>query len=68
VDGLEEFDVLPGVDRCPVERFVVCQQVGELGERWLSQAGSDVDGRVHDRDPKVLMVLTVETAFLTRSS
>jgi hypothetical protein len=33
-----------------VERLVVGQQVGELGKGWLSAAGGDVDGRVHDRD------------------
>src|SRR6266498_3754325 len=53
-DGLKEFDVLPGVDRRPVERLVVGQQAGEFGERWLSPAGGDVDGRVHDRDPEGL--------------
>ena|SRR5258706_5195702 len=33
-----------------VERPVVGQQAGEFGERWLSPAGGDIDGRVHDRD------------------
>src|ERR1022692_4347408 len=50
VDGLDEFDVLPGVGRGPVERLVVGQQAGEFGEGGLSPAGGDVDGGVHDRD------------------
>ncbi len=54
MDGLDEFDVLPGVGRGPVERLVVGQQVGEFGEGGLSPAGGDVDGRVHDRDPESL--------------
>ncbi len=28
------------------------EQAGEFGEGWLSPAGGDVDGRVHDRDPE----------------
>jgi len=50
VDGRTEFDVLPGVSRGPVEWLVAGQQAGEFGERGLSPAGGDVDGRVHDRD------------------
>ena len=34
----------------------------------MFSVGGDVDGRVHDGDPKVLVVLTVETAFLTGSA
>src|ERR1700722_17079837 len=49
-DGLDEFDVLPGVGRGPVERLVVGQQGGKFGQRGLSPAGGDVDGRVHDWD------------------
>ena len=68
VDGLEEFDVLAGVGRGLVERFVVGQQVGELGEGWLSAAGGDVGVVCTTGTSKVLMVLTVETALLTRSA
>src|SRR4029077_19654015 len=53
VDGLDEFDVLPGVGRGPVERLVLGQQAGEFGQR-RPLAGGDVDGRVHDRDPEGL--------------
>src|SRR5262249_56076687 len=49
-DGLEEFDVLPGVGGGPVERLVVCQQFGEFGEGGPSPAGGYIDGRVHHRD------------------
>ena len=53
VNGLNELDVLPGVDRRPVQRLVVGQQAGEFGE-GRPLAGGDVDRRVHDRDPEGL--------------
>jgi ketosteroid isomerase-like protein len=37
----DEFDVLPGVGRGPVERLVAGQQAGEFGEGGLSPAGGD---------------------------
>jgi hypothetical protein len=67
-DSLDEFEVLPGIDRGPLQRLVLCQQVGEFGKRRLSLAGGDVDGECMTGTPKDLIVLTVETAFLTRSA
>jgi hypothetical protein len=67
VYGLDEFDVLPGVDRRPVQRLVVRQQLGQLGQRG-SLADGDVDGRVDDRDTEGLDGLDVETAFLSSSA
>src|ERR1700733_13972179 len=38
----------------PVEWLGVFEQVGEFWQGWLSPAGCDIHGRVHDRDPECL--------------
>jgi hypothetical protein len=68
VDGLDEFDVFPGVGRCPVERLVVFEQVGEFGQGGLSRPEATLMVECTTGIPKVLMVLTVDTAFLRRSA
>jgi hypothetical protein len=68
VDSLKEFDVLPGVDRGPVEWLVIFQQVGELGSVGFPRPDATLTVEWTTGTPKALMVLTVETAFLRRSS
>ena len=67
-DGLGEFEVLPGVDRSPVERLVVFEQVGEFCQVGCPRPEATLMVECTTGTSKVLMVLTVETAFLTRSA
>ena len=46
---LHELDVLPGVDRGAVDRRIVRQELGELGQRRLRLTRGDIDRRVDNR-------------------
>ena len=52
--GGHEVPVLPRVDARAVDRRVVLEQLGQLGDGRLLLAGCDVDGRVDDRQPERL--------------
>jgi hypothetical protein len=67
VDGLDELQVLPGVDRGPVQRLVVSEQFGEFGKVGPPRPVATLTVECTMGIPKVLMVRTVETTFLTRS-
>jgi hypothetical protein len=68
VQGLDEFEVLPGVDRGPVERLVVFEQAGSSGSVGPPRPVATLTVECTTGTPKALMVRTVDTAFLTSRS